>query len=364
MPSRYRTFVLILEAGVSQSLRLYLEEQADRVESVLAAHRAPGHVTGGTVGPRIIRFFLDPAPQIRVSTIRRLREDLALALRVPSLQVDRGQEGLVLAFPHPDPHPVKLLDLLSEVLPLPPSAAVLGMTEEGVPLLIRLSSPDVAHVLIAGTTGSGKSSLLRTIALSLIVAHPPEDLQLMCIDPKGRVFPAFGEAPHLLRPPVREVAEAMEAFASLVRLMEVRDRRGEDHPRVVILLDELADLIFQGGDEVASPLTRLAQRGRQAGLHLVAATQRPSAAVLSGLLRANFPLRLVGRVASTNDALVAAGRGGTDAHLLEGRGDFLAVGGGTTPLRFQAAYVTEEEVREEIAALGVESREPAFASRY
>lgn len=346
---------------MAQSLRPYLEYQADRVEAVLVAHRAPARITGGTVGPRLIRFFLNPAPQVRLSAIRALADDLALALRVPNLRVAAGPEGLVLEFPHPEPRPVTLLELLPEVAPLPVSACVLGLTEEGSPLLARLASPEVAHILIAGTTGSGKSALLRTIAASLILSHRPAVLRLLCIDPKGRTFAplsglgavAEGEGP-LLRPPVTEVAEAVEALQSLVRVMEARDRRGENAPRLVVMIDELADLILQEatvGRAVETALTRLVQRGREAGIHVIAATQRPSAAVLSGVVRANFPLRLVGKVVSAEDARVAAGQAGTGAHLLAGRGDFLAVGGSAQPIRFQVAFIGEDELRQQVRGL-------------
>ncbi|MGC9399406.1 MAG: DNA translocase FtsK [Anaerolineae bacterium] len=337
-----------------QPLRAYLEAQADRVEMVLSAHKAPGRVSGGTVGPRLIRFILHPAPHIRYAKIRRLADDLALALRVPSLRIARGQEGVVLEFDNPNPRPVSLLEMLPQVLkdehgnpdPLPPTTALLGLTDEGVPLLARLASPQVAHVLIAGTTGSGKSVLLRTMALSLILTHTPETLRMICLDPKARTFPSLQGAPHLLRPPVSEMPEVLEVLRSLLRAMEVRDRHGEHTPYVVLVVDELADLIFSGGDEVTEALTRLVQRGREAGIHVVAATQRPSSAIMTGLMRANFPLRLVGKVVSANDARVAAGRGGTEAHLLSGKGDFLAVGGGESePLRFQVAYVSAEEAR-------------------
>jgi S-DNA-T family DNA segregation ATPase FtsK/SpoIIIE len=338
-------------------LRAYLESQADRVEMVLSSHKAPGRVTGGTVGPRLVRFFLDPAPHIRYSKIRRLSDDLALALRVSSLRVDRSEEGVVLEFDNPNPRPVSLLKLLPEVLkgedgqpdPLPTSTALLGLTDSGIPLLARLASPQVAHILISGTTGSGKSVLLRTIALSLILTHAPKDLRMICLDPKARTFQCLEDAPHLVRPPVTEMPEVMEALNSLLRAMEVRDRRGEHKPCIVLMVDELADLIFSGGDHVTESLTRLVQRGREAGIHVVAATQRPSSAIMTGLMRANFPLRLVGKVVSANDARVASGRGGTDAHLLSGRGDFLAVGGGESePLRFQVAYVGTEETRDEL----------------
>ncbi len=329
---------------MSRDFRLYLEAQADRVEMTLAAHRLPGRVTGGTVGPRLVRFFLDPAPNVRFAALRSLADDLAIAMKVPSLRISRSRDGVVLEFPNPAPRPLTLLGLLDEVMPLPPETALLGLTEEGAPLLAKFSSPSVAHVLVAGTTGSGKSVLLRGMALSLILGQHPRDLRLLCIDPKGRTFGTLGDAPHLIRPPVREVHEAIEAVQSAVRLMEVRDRRGESRPHLIVMIDEVADLVMEGGKAMTYALTRLAQRGREAGVHLVAATQRPSAAVLDGVLRANFPLRLVGKVTSAMEARLASGRAGTEAHLLQGRGDFLAVGGGR-PIRFQTAYVGAEEAK-------------------
>ncbi len=331
-------------AQKTSSIRPYLEYQADRVEAVLSAHRAPARITGGVVGPRLIRFFLAPAPQTRFATIRALSEDLALALQTRSLRLDLDREGIVLEFPHPEPRPVLLLPLLREVGPLPLSTVVLGLTEDGTPLLARLSSPEVAHILIAGTTGSGKSALLRTIAASLVLTHKPESLRLLGIDPKERLFAPLGASPLWLRAPIAEPREAIAALHEAARTMELRDRHGIATPRIVILIDELADLIFEGGAELTAALTRLAQRGREAGIHLIAATQRPSAAVLSGLLKANFPLRLVGRVTSAEDARVATGRAGTQAHLLAGRGDFLAVGSGERVIRFQAAWVDAEEL--------------------
>jgi len=340
---------------MSRMLRRYLEAQADQVEAVLVAHRTPGRITGGTIGPRLIRFCLDPAPQTRLSAVRSLAEDLAVALKVPSLRIDRTQEGIILEFPNPEPRPVTLVSLWHEMAPLPPTTALLGLTDDGAPLLARLSSPEVAHILVAGTTGSGKTALLRTMAVSLALANRPEDLRLFCLDPKGRAFRGLTGAPHLVRPPVVAVPEAIEALQSLLRLMEVRDQKGESHPRIVVFIDEVADLVLQGDGRgahtsIETLLTRLAQRGREAGIHLVAATQRPSAAVLSGVLRANFPLRLVGKVVSAEDARVASGRGQTDAHLLSGRGDFLAVGGSAAPIRFQVAYIGEQEAQQQLAA--------------
>lgn len=333
---------------MSRMLRRYLEAQADTVEAVLIAHRAPGRITGGTIGPRLIRFTLDPAPQTRLADVRGLAEDLAIALKVSSLWVERTHEGIILEFPNPEPRPVTLASLWPEVQPLPPATALLGLTDDGAPLMARLSSPEVAHILVAGTIGAGKTALLRTMAVSLALSNRPDELRLLCIDLQGRAFRALTGIPHLVRSPVATGAEAVEALQSLVRLMELRLSRQEHAPRTVIYIDEATELVcdYPGRVSVESLLVRLAQSGHLAGIHLVVATRRPSAAMLSDVLRANFPLRLVGKVVSAEDAQVAARRAQTDAHLLNGRGDFLAVGGNTAPIRFQIAYIGDQEARQ------------------
>lgn len=337
--------------AVNIQLQPYLNSQADRLEAVLTAHRAPGRITGGTVGPRHIRFFLNPAPHIRYTTIKRLADDLALALRVSHLSVDRSTEGIVLAFNNPNPQKVKLQSLIDQVVPVPASTVVLGLADDGVPLLARLASPDVAHILVAGTTGSGKSVLLQCIASSLIQTHSPAVIRLLCIDPKGHTFSSLANAPHMARYPISNIDEAQEAMQSLCRTMELRDQRGEypgerpGTPRIVVLIDELADLIMQGNKPTVNMLTRLAQRGREAGIHLVAATQHPSSAILSSVMRANFPLRLVGKVTSAQDARIASGRAGTNAHSLGGRGDFIAISGGDEPSRFQVPNITRDDMQ-------------------
>jgi len=208
------------------------------------------------------------------------------------------------------------------------------------------------------------------MATSLVLTQSPRALRILCLDPKGRTFRALTDAPHLTRPVVSQPAEAREALDSLLHTMELRDRRGElptddaagpahTHvPRVLVFIDELADLIMAEGDAITGAITRLVQRGREAGIHLIAATQHPSAAILSSLMRANFPLRLVGRVASASDARVATGRGGTDAHRLQGRGDFLAITG-EHPIRFQVADIAEGEIHQQVRALSRPKALPA-----
>ncbi len=327
-------------------MRRMLEFQADRIEAVLAQHRIPARVTGGTVTPRWIRYDVLPAIGARIGAITGLAEELAAALDAPSVRVARRGAVIAVEVPREDPRPVRLIPLLRGMHNVPPATALLGIADDGAPLLIRLPSPNVAHILVAGTTGSGKTALLRTLVLSLAYFNPAQTLRLVLIDPKGSAFRDLEPLPHLARPVIADPAEAVEALNSAVRLMEAQARNSPSacSPYLCILvIDELADLLMVAGAEAERPLTRLLQRGREAGGHVVAATQKPTAAVIGSLVKANFPVRLVGKVASPEDAKVASGWRGTGAERLMGKGDFIAVAEGKLH-RFQAAYVAPEEV--------------------
>ncbi|MEA3340179.1 MAG: DNA translocase FtsK [Chloroflexota bacterium] len=375
-------------------MRKKLEFQADRIEAVLSLHKVPARVTGGTVTPRWIRFQVLPAVGAKISKIKNLSEELAAALDASNCRVSRRGAAVAVEVPRDDPQPVRLLPLYHQLNDddgaAPPVTAVLGLAEDGAPLLIRLPSPDVAHILVAGTTGSGKTVLLQAMILSLAMSNPAPSLfqgkqravaatvglTLMLIDPKGHAFAPFEGLPHLARRVLREVDETAEALRSLVHLMEKRgpiDGSGNGNgskasgqqravaaccgrysaatvPHVVVVIDELVDLLMVGGKGVQRSLTRLTQRGREVGIHVIAATQKPTNAVLGPLIKANFPVRLVGRVMSANDARTAAGWSGTGAERLQGRGDFVAVAEGRV-IRFQAAHVSPEEIREVVMHL-------------
>lgn len=329
-------------------MRKKLNFQADRIEAVLQMHKVPARVTGGTVTPRWVSFSVLPAMGTRISKIKGLNEEFAAALDAPNCRVTRRGAALELEIARDDPRVVRLLPLCRQLDGgrVPPTTAILGLADDGSPLLIRLPSPDVAHVLVAGMTGSGKTVLLRSMILSMLMMNRPEHTALVLLDAKGSAFRPLEGAPHLVRPVIRDVQEAKEALDSAVRLMERRGELvGQGGPDVVVVIDELADLLMTGGSALQTPLTRLLQRGRGAGIHVVAATQKPTASVVGSLVKANFPVRLVGQVASATDARVASGWSGTGAERLEGRGDFIAVAEGRVT-RFQAAYVGPTEIRQ------------------
>jgi len=332
--------------------------QADRIEAVLATHRTPARVTGGVVTPRVVRFSLAPMPGVRLRRLAGLAEEVALALDVAACRIARENGSLALEVPRPDPQAVQLLSLSARLARIPPCAALLGLDEQGAPLLLALGSPDVAHVLVAGATGSGKTVLLRTMVASLAMHNHLGAIQFVLVDPKGRGLEPLAGLPHLLFPVAARPEQVAHRLEWLVDEMLRRDREGISAPRLVLVIDELAEAIAAGGGQVVEALTRLTQRGREAGIHVIAGTQKPSASLLGPLMKANFPVRLVGSVASAEDARVAAGLPGTQAERLLGRGDFILVYRGRC-LRFQAAYASPAE----LAALSARLREGGRTSR-
>jgi S-DNA-T family DNA segregation ATPase FtsK/SpoIIIE len=328
--------------GASRKQRL--EHQAERLEQVLASYKVPARVAGGTVTPRLVRFHLLPAPGIKLRAVVGLAEELAMSLGVQSARVYRRDGQLEIEIPREDFAMVRLKSLLKHLGELPAGTAVLGRDDEGTPLLLRIPSPDVAHVLICGTTGSGKTMLARTMITSLALKQSARDLGLVLIDPKGHGYRPFEGLPHQAREIATTQADARAALEWLVAVMEHRDRAGLSSPRVICFIDELADLIMTGGNGIQTLITRLTQRGRTAGIHLVACTQKPTSMAIGSLAKSNFPVRLVGSVASPEDAKVATGLKQTEAEKLLGRGDFLLVMKGQVH-RFQAAYTSTADIR-------------------
>ncbi len=333
------------------------ELQAARIESVLTAHKVPARVWQATVMPRFVRYDITTALGTKVNKVSALAEELALSLGVQSARVFREGGVLHVEVPREGARGVNLIDLCAKLTSVPACCAVLGVEEGGSPLLLRIDSPDVAHVLVAGTTGSGKTALLRTLLLSLAMHNHPGHLQFVLIDPKGRGLACLAGLPHVWRQMgvVQQQEAIAETLTAVVKEMERRDQVGARLPRLVIAIDELADLLQVGGRAVGDALQRLTQRGREAGIHVIAATQRPSAAQVDGAVKANFPVRLVGSVACAEDARVAAGVAGTGAERLLGRGDFLVIAKGQV-VRFQAAFADNTALAAVVEQIGAGGR--------
>lgn len=315
-----------------------LYQTADRIEAVLRERKAPAAVVGGKVLPGFVEMLLRPAPGTKVNQVRALQADLALALGNANVRVTQSGTHLAVQIPRETRAPVRLSALMAALKDIPPYTAVLGLAEDGATLMACLSSPEVAHVLIAGATGSGKTSLAHSMLISLCRQHRPSQFGVIVLDPKRHTETDFLRAidRHMLLDVAHTPDEAHAALARVVDVMERRTNLGDPQPRIAVYVDEMADLVQTGGARILDALTRIAQRGREAGIHLIACTQKPSARVIGTLLKANLPLRLVGRVVSAEDARVATGLPATGAERLMGSGDFIAVAAGRV-IRFQAA---------------------------
>lgn len=330
--------------------RRTLEMQADIIEDVFATHRVGARVRGGTVTPRTVKFEVAAQMGTRVSQVKQLAEEMALALGKAEARVYREGNAIQVEIPRDDADPVRLLPLCSQLTHVPPVTAVLGLETEGSPLLLRLPAPDVAHCLIAGTTGSGKTALARTLLASLAMHNRQSQVQLVLIDPKGRGFAPLRGLPHVLGEVAVTPDQIRQRLAWLAAEMERRDRGGAARPVLVVAVDELSDLLMTCGKQAEALLTRLAQRGREAGIHLVACTQKPTAELIGSAMKANFPVRLVGSVASRDEARYATGVNDSGAEKLGGKGDFLLVSKGET-VRFQAAWLGRKDLETVINTL-------------
>lgn len=326
--------------------RDWLDYQADLIEALLASHRLEALVTGVQVSPRWVRFALQLGLGTKIGSIQNLTEELALACEAHSVRLARSGGALALEIPLHNPQPVLLLALLEDITMLPPVTAVLGLSLEGEPFTLPMMAPEVTHVLIAGATGCGKTEMLRSLILSLALYNRQAHLQVVLIDPKRRGLTPLEGLPHLIAPVATTAEGADELLDYVVGEMERRDREDAPAtPRLIVAIDEVGDLLAMAEDkDIERKLVRLAQRGREAGFHLLCSTQRPSADAVPSALKANLPARLVGKVASGQEALTAAGIPGTNAELLMGSGDFVAVVGGRVT-RFQAAYTGLLDIR-------------------
>lgn len=316
----------------------WLHYYADEVEVLFYNHQIDAVVERVQVSPRWVRFVIQLGYGTRISSIETLSEELSLVLETAGVRIVRSGGQLALEAPRSNPEPVLLTAFLDEKPMLPPVTPILGLTAEGEACTLPLMAPEVSHVLIAGATGCGKTELLRTILMSLAYYNRQAHLQMVLIDPKRRGFTPLEGLPHLIAPVAYTEEDAITLLQYTVGEMERRDREGASStPRIVIAIDEVSDMLSTSSKLVTQLLTRLAQRGREAGFHLLLSTQRPSADALPGSVKANLPARIVGKVTDGREAVTATGVSGTNAEQLIGSGDFIAVVASQVT-RFQAAY--------------------------
>ena len=375
------------EAGLVQ-----IEQMGQKLIETLQTFRVEGSIAGRTVGPVVTQYEVAPGPGVKVGRIAALADDLALAMRAPSLRIVApipGKAAVGIEVPNPIPRMVHVRELIEGVDYQRASRALplgLGKNLEGEPVIADLAK--MPHLLIAGVTGSGKSVCINTIITSLIYTHPPDRLKLLMIDPKMVELSMYEKLPHLGLPVVTNHHKAASVLKWAVWEMERRYRllhanharnivdfnkkvddkkplkgpretlatqagiqkelpldgeyTGGVVPYIVLIVDELADLMLTVQGEIETPLATLAQKARAIGIHLVLATQRPSVNVITGLIKANFPCRVAFRVSAKVDSRTILDQNG--AETLLGNGDMLFLPPGKSePLRVQGAFISTEE---------------------
>ena len=372
----------ILERGDSASVSsAEINHAAGMIEKTLAEFGLPAKVVDFRTGPTVTRFAVEPGyvehaatdgeakrQKVRVSQVSALASDLALALSAPSLRIEApvpGQSYIGIEVPNRRSALVRLRTILeSEAFQAvgSPLAIALGRDVAGAPVVADLAS--MPHLLVAGTTGSGKSVCLTALVVCLVANNTPDDLRLVLIDPKMVELVRFNGLPHLFGKVETDLKRIIgvlrwctmemdrryrlleEARARDIEAYNQKARRArgvERLPRVVVMLDELADLMMMAPDQTERTLVRLAQMARATGIHLVVATQRPSTDIVTGLIKANFPARISFAVASGVDSRVILD--GPGAETLLGRGDMLFVSPeSSAPVRVQGAFVGDREI--------------------
>ncbi len=357
------------ESSTEVRLRHQLDVQTRQIDRVLSRHRIPASVSGGEVRPKIVSFDLQTQISSGLERIRGLKDDLMSALGVGEVAVsqDSGQWRLRVA--QPDDPPVPLLRLMNGTPGIPPRTAVIGMADGGQPVLLRFAANKVTHVLIAGEPGAGKTSLLRSIALSLAVANRQSALQLLVMDGRSdeagdRRTPLLplGYLPHMLTDP----ALGSEACASLLHFlaeeMTYRRRDRVQSPRIIVLIDHVLALL-ESGSQVRDDLLRLLQHGAQAGIHLVMASDSPGSPLLDSTVKACLSMRVIGRMSDPTIARRLAGVRLDQAPLLYGEGDFLAVSGEEVTY-FQAAFAGDYDLHLKLTELRRGDRPRLLARPY
>ncbi|MCZ2127666.1 MAG: DNA translocase FtsK [Anaerolineales bacterium] len=364
------------EGGESEINDEAIQQRARLIEETLKSFGAPGQVVAISSGPSITQFGVEPLfhetrggvrTKVRVSKIASLADDLALALAAPRIRIQApvpGHSYVGIEVPNDEMARVALRDILEgEIFQRykKPLAFALGRDVAGMPAISSVEN--MPHLLIAGTTGSGKSVCVNSILTCLLLYNTPDDLRLVLVDPKRVELTGYNGVPHLLGPVVVEMDRVIGALQWITREMDKRyhlfaqvgsrniadynakmKAKGEKKlPFLVVVIDELADLMMIAPDETERTITRLAQLARATGIHMILATQRPSVDVVTGLIKANFPARIAFAVASNTDSRVILDQPG--AEKLLGRGDMLyQAPDAPSAARLQGVFISDNEI--------------------
>jgi len=357
-----------------------LEESAGILEDTLRDFGIESKVIDISKGPVITRYELQPAPGVKVNRITSLSDDIALTMKATTVRIVApipGKSCVGIEVPNADTSMVFLKEILesSEYQKMAASsklAMALGKDISGRSVVTDLG--DMPHLLIAGTTGSGKTVCVNSLIMSMIYNATPEELKFLMVDPKMVELAIYNGLPHLLCPVVTDakkvsgalgwVVSEMEARYKMLAKMTVRNiqafnqKSEEKLPYIVVIIDELADLMMIAQEDIENAITRLAQLSRAVGIHMILATQRPSVDVVTGVIKANFPARISFKVASKVDSRTVLDMNGADKLL--GKGDMLFLEPGSPkPIRAQGTFLTDPEIEKVVSFIKAQ-QEPVY----
>ena len=350
-----------------------VQRKGQVLENTLKDFGVNAKVTQIKIGPAVTQYEIQPAQGVKVSKIVNLHNDIALALAAKDVRIEApipGRSAVGIEVPNEKISLVSLKEVLDEKFPSNNKLEVgLGRDISGDPITVPLN--EMPHLLVAGSTGSGKSVCINGIITSVLLNAKPHEVKLMLIDPKMVELNVYNGIPHLLIPVVTNPHKAAQALEKIVAEMERRydlfqhsstrnikgynelirkqnqelDEKQPELPYIVVIVDELADLMMVAGKEVENAIQRITQMARAAGIHLIVATQRPSVDVITGIIKNNIPSRIAFAVSSQTDSRTIIGTGG--AEKLLGKGDMLYVGNGdSSQTRIQGAFLSDQEVQD------------------
>lgn len=347
----------------------WLQMQQEMLDETLENFNVQASVVNRTQGPAVTRFEVQPEKGVKVSKITNLTDDIKLNLAAKDIRIEApipGKSTVGIEIPNQTSRPVMLSELMNTEAfqsSTSPLTAALGLDISGTPIITDLQK--MPHGLIAGATGSGKSVCINSLLVSLLYKATPDQLKLLLIDPKMVELAPYNRIPHLVSPVITDAKAATVALKWAVEEMERRyqlfshtgvrnmekyneyashpDHTGEKLPYILIVIDELADLMMVAPNDVEESISRIAQKARACGIHMIVATQRPSVDVITGLIKANIPTRVSFSVSSQIDSRTILDASG--AEKLLGKGDMLFLpSGASKPVRLQGTFVSDEEI--------------------